>query len=328
MKVSASRSCLAAVAAACLAAMPASAQELASAPPLPVAERRMVVTFDDLPAVAQVDDGLFSTHERITTRLVATIAEHRIPVIGFVNEAKLVTDGATDPRRVALLRRWMDAGLELGNHGYAHVDLHTTPLDAWLADVARGDSVLRTLAQTSGQRPRFFRHPFLHTGRSLEDRRRSEEVLAARGYRVAPVTIDDQDWLFAAAYDYAPDAATRARLADEYVRYMEAITAYYEQQSTALFGREIPQVLLVHANNLNADHFGRVAEMLRGRGYQFIPMAQALDDPAYASADTFTGAGGISWIHRWALTQGKRGAFFAGEPEIVPWVMTLSRQQP
>lgn len=288
----------------------------------------MVITFDDLPGVAQVNDGVLATHARITTRLVATITENRIPVIGFVNEGKLVTDGATDPRRVAFLRQWTDAGLELGNHGYGHLDLHTTPLDAYLADITRGDSVIRMLTRDSGQRPRFFRHPFLHTGRSLDDRRRVDELLTSRGYRVAPVTIDDQDWLFAAAYDYAPDSATRVRLADEYVRYMEAITAYYEQQSTALFGREIPQVLLVHANNLNADHFGRVAEMLRRRGYRFVPMAQALEDSAYASEDTFTGAGGISWIHRWAITQGKRGDFFAGEPPIAPWVMTLSRQQP
>nr|WP_276510219.1 polysaccharide deacetylase family protein [Longimicrobium terrae] len=313
-----------------LAASIASAQGPAAArsPAAPTTERQMVITFDDLPAVAQVNDGVLATHERITTRLIATITENRIPVIGFVNEAKLVTDGAPDPQRIAFLRQWTDAGLELGNHGYAHLDMHTTSLDAYLADITRGDSVTRALTRDSGQRPRYFRHPFLHTGRSLDDRRRVEALLTERGYRVAPVTIDDQDWLFAAAYDYAPDSATRVRLADEYVRYMEAITAYYEQQSTALFGREIPQVLLVHANNLNADHFGRVAEMLRRRGYRFVPMAQALDDPVYASADTFTGAGGISWIHRWAITQGERGDFFAGEPPIAPWVMTLSRQQP
>jgi peptidoglycan/xylan/chitin deacetylase (PgdA/CDA1 family) len=289
-------------------------------------EGRMVaVTFDDLPAIAQRDRSV-ATYERITDGLLRSITEHRVPAIGFVNEEKLLTDGRVDPRRVATLRRWVQAGLELGNHTWSHPDFHTTAVDAYIADVARGDSVTRLLMQAAGRRPRFFRHPFLRTGRSLEDRRRLETFLAERGYRVAPVTIDNNEYIFAAAYDLAPDEATRARVADEYVRYMEAVTAYYEQQSVALFGREIPQVLLLHANNINADHFGRVAEMYRRRGYALVPLEQALRDPAYASEDTYTGPAGITWIHRWALTQGKRGAFFAGEPTLPDWVQALSQR--
>jgi hypothetical protein len=143
---------------------------------------------------------------------------------------------------------------------------------------------------------------------------------------VAPVTIDNSDYLFAAAYDLAPADSVRQRVADEYIRYMEAVTAYYEQQSTALFGREIAQVLLLHANNLNADHFGRLAQMYARRGYTFVPLEHALADPAYASEDTYTGPAGITWIHRWALTRGRRGAFFAGEPTVPDWVQALSRR--
>lgn len=304
---------------------PVAETKLAAAPVKQEA-RQVAITFDDLPALAQGDRST-ATYERITDRLLRVLAEHRVPAIGFVNEEKLLTEGRVDPRRVATLRRWVDAGLELGNHAYSHPDFHTTPVDAYIADVARGDSVTRLVMQAAGRRPRFFRHPFLHSGRTLEDRQKFEAFLAERGYRVAPVTIDNGDYLFAAAYDLAPDQATRQRVADEYVRYMEAVAAYYEQQSTALFGREIPQVLLLHANNINADHFGRLAEMYRRRGYAFVPLEQALEDPAYASADTYTGPAGITWLHRWALTQGKRGAFFAGEPEVPDWVQTLSRRR-
>lgn len=297
----------------------------AVAAPLREEGRQVAITFDDLPALAQGDRSV-ATYERITDGLLRALAEHRVPAIGFVNEEKLLTEGRVDARRVATLRRWADAGLELGNHAYSHPDFHTTPVDAYIADVARGDSVTRLVMQSAGRRPRFFRHPFLHTGRTLDDRRRFETFLAERGYRVAPVTIDNYDYLFAAAYDLAPDAATRARVADEYIRYMEAVTAYYEQQSVAIVGREIPQVLLLHANNINADHFGRLAKMYRGRGYAFIPLEQALADSAYGSADTYTGPAGITWLHRWALTAGKRGAIFAGEPTVPDWVQTLSRQ--
>jgi hypothetical protein len=62
------------------------------------------------------------------------------------------------------------------------------------------------------------------------------------------------------------------------------------------------------------------------RGYAFISLQEALEDPAYASPDTYTGPAGITWLHRWALTQGKRGAFFAGEPTVADWVEALSRR--
>jgi peptidoglycan/xylan/chitin deacetylase (PgdA/CDA1 family) len=293
----------------------------------PQPARQVVITFDDLPAIAQGDRSV-ATYERITDGLLGALGQERVPAIGFVNEEKLRTDGRVDPRRVATLRRWLDAGMELGNHSYSHIDFHRTPVDAYIADVARGDSVTRLVMRPTGRRPRFFRHPFLHTGRTLEDRRRFEAFLAERGYRVAPVTIDNYDYLFAAAYDLAPDSATRVRVADEYVRYMEAVAGYYEQQSVAIVGREIPQVLLLHANNLNAEHFGRLAEMYRRRGYAFVPLEQALRDSAYASADTYTGPAGITWLHRWALTAGKRGAIFAGEPTVPDWVQSLSRRRP
>jgi peptidoglycan/xylan/chitin deacetylase (PgdA/CDA1 family) len=304
-----------------VAATPPSAQQRLAAQPA----RMVAVTFDDLPAVAQGDRSV-ATHAEITDGLLRHIRGQRVPAIGFVNEEKLLTDGRVDERRVALLRQWVQAGLELGNHGYAHLDFHRTPVDAYIADVARGDSVTRRVLGEAGRRPQFFRHPFLHTGRTLEDRRRFEASLAERGYRVAPVTIDNHDYLFAAAYDLALDDSVRARIADEYIRYMEAVAAYYEQQSTALLGREIPQVLLLHANTLNADHFGRLTQMYARRGYAFVPLERALQDPAYASEDTYTGPAGITWLHRWALTQGKRGSFFAGEPEVPEWVQSLSRR--
>jgi peptidoglycan/xylan/chitin deacetylase (PgdA/CDA1 family) len=303
-------------------APPAAAAPTSRQAPAPEPVRMVAVTFDDLPGVAQGDQSV-ATHAEITDGLLRHIREQRVPAIGFVNEEKLLTDGRVDERRVALLRQWAQAGLELGNHGYSHIDFHTHPVDAYIADVARGDSVTRRVLAEVGRRPRFFRHPFLHTGRTLEDRRRFEASLAERGYRVAPVTIDNSDYLFAAAYDLALDDSVRALVADEYLAYMEAVTAYYEQQSTALLGREIPQVLLLHANTLNAEHFGRLAQMYARRGYAFVPLERALQDPAYASEDTYTGSAGITWLHRWALTQGKRGSFFAGEPEVPDWVNAL-----
>ena len=131
--------------------------------------------------------------------------------------------------------------------------------------------------------------------------------------RVAPVTMDNAEWIFARAYLKAK-GRQRRKIADAYLVYMEAKTDYWERQSVALLGREIPQVLLVHANRLNADHFERVAAMLARRGYRFVPLEDALADEAYASPDRFTGAAGISWLHRWALTRGGGSLLVPDEP--------------
>src|SRR5437763_1726084 len=79
--------------------------------------------------------------------------------------------------------------------------------------------------------------------------------------------------------------------------------------SVTLFGREIKQVVLLHANMLNADHFVDLARMMRQRGYSFISLDAALRDDAYASADVYTGDESINWLARWAVTRGvKRSA--------------------
>ena len=160
--------------------------------PQPAADgRRVAITFDDLPIAGVLPRDIASSGE-LTRKLLAGIGAHHVPAIGFVNEDKLTAaDGAVDPQRVELLRRWLDAGIELGNHSYSHADLHTTPLDVFEADVLKGERVTRPLMEQRGLAPRFFRHPFLHTGRDLEKRKEFESFLAAHGYRVAPVTIDN-----------------------------------------------------------------------------------------------------------------------------------------
>jgi peptidoglycan/xylan/chitin deacetylase (PgdA/CDA1 family) len=288
-------------------------------------QRELAVTFDDLPgvSVAGSGEGGLVSLRRMTEKLVRVLSSEHVPAVAFVNEGKLGPAGAADPERVALLRRWSDAGIELGNHTFGHLDFHRVPLVRFEEDVTRGEPVTRALLAERGDRLRWFRHPFLHTGIRLEDKRALDEFLAARGYRIAPVTIDNSEWIFAKAYSSAldsGDAALAGRVAGAYVPYMDAKFDYFERQSRELFGREVRQVLLVHANSLNADHFAQVLRRIRRRGYRLVSLERALEDPAYSTApDTFTGRGGISWLHRWALSSGHRP--LAGEPRAPAFVL-------
>jgi len=282
----------------------------------------MTVTFDDLPSVR-----LRESNEELagmTARLLGHLDKHKIPAIGFVNEGKLYLNGELDDERVDLLRMWCQAGYELGNHTYSHLDLHRTTLDDFQKDLIHGEQVTRPLLENCGMTLRYFRHPLLHTGRELETKQALEEFLAEHGYRVAPVTIDNSEWIFAKAYFDArqeQDAARMKQIAEAYIQYMNAKISYFEEQSLRLFGREIPQVLLLHANHLNADHFGILAKRIQARGYDFVSLEEVLSDEAYQSADTYTGPSGIAWIHRWAITAGQPREFFGDEPGTPQWVL-------
>ena len=287
--------------------------------PQAVPVREVVITFDDLPVGGTVNFTV-ADWERITRDLVSALKRNAIPASGFVNEWKLQPEGAVEPRRVAVLRQWVEAGLELGNHTRSHLDLHSTPLEAFKQDVLLGETITRQLLAAAGRPLRFFRHPFLHTGRTRETKHAFELFLKERGYRVAPVTIDNYDYMFANAFDRAKDSALRQKIAEAYLEYMTDVVAYYERQSSAIMGREMRQVLLLHATALNAGTMDALARMFKKRGYTFISLERALEDPAYESADTYIGPGGITWLHRWALTSGKRRPFFAGEPIIPDWI--------
>jgi peptidoglycan/xylan/chitin deacetylase (PgdA/CDA1 family) len=312
---------------ACAAPVPPADNEPAAAPAEVTPPGRMAITVDDLP-VGPPGRHTTAQQEAITERLLAVLAEHAAPAVGFVNENKLEVDGTVEPRRVAMLEAWLDAGHELGNHGYAHLDLHRVEPDAWLADAWRGEQVTRPLVAAHGGELRWFRHPFLHTGRSAEVQRATAAALAERGYRVAPVTVDNGEWIYADAYADAwnrGDEAALERLGRDYVRYMLEVVEFYEGQAEAIAGGPIPHVLLIHAYALNADWLDPLLDALEARGYGWIELEEALEHSAYARpTHGYTGAGGITWLHRWAITEGVDRAVFRGEPEVPAWVEELA----
>lgn len=274
----------------------------------------MAFTFDDLPGTRLRDAG---DARAVTGDLLRTIRAHRIPVIGFVNEGKLDADPALREPLTKALAAWRDAGAHLGNHTYSHMRFYGATLEEMQADVLRGERVTSRLL---GHRPKYFRHPTLNTGRSLGVKAAFERFLARNGYRIAPVTIDNDEYLYALGYDRARragDEAQMARIGADYVRYMEEIFAFFEALSRDLLGREPPQVLLLHANALNAEYLDELVAMVARRGYRFVSLDAALKDPAYRLKDDFVGNRGPSWLERWAVTQGRRPP---PQPPVPSWV--------
>ena len=180
------------------------------------------------------------------------------------------------------------------------------PLAAVEQDLIRGETVTKQLLSQRGMKLRYFRHPVLLTGPDIETKKAFEKFLKERGYTIAPVTIDNQDFLFAQVYAIAKhrgDEKLMKRIADAYLPYMETMFDFFEKLSVDVLGYEVKQVLLLHANELNADHFDDLARMMRRRGYSFISLEEALKDKAYRLEDAQSSKG-ISWLHRWALAKG------------------------
>jgi peptidoglycan/xylan/chitin deacetylase (PgdA/CDA1 family) len=285
-------------------------------------QRALAVTFDDLP-FASVPTEDPAALEDMTQRLLQDAQHAKVPAVGFINEAKLYRQGVLDPSRVALLQHWLDAGFELGNHTYSHLSLNRSSLDAFEADVLRGEAVTRPLVESQGRSLRWFRHPFLHLGTTPEIRMVLQQFLDAHGYRVAPVTVNNAEWIFASAYARAQGQGNQEavrRIGAAYVPYMDAVFRENEALALDLFGRPISHVLLLHANSLNADYFSQLADMLRGRGYRFVTLDEATKDPAYASLLGFGGPEGESWLERWGRHVGLRPSPEPAVPRfVVQW---------
>jgi peptidoglycan/xylan/chitin deacetylase (PgdA/CDA1 family) len=268
-------------------------------------QREIAITVDDLPASA-ADHMSSSEILDMTTKLLTTLRDQKIPAVGFVNEKKLYKPGEVDDR-IKSLSMWLDYGFELGNHTYSHASLNRVGLKAWEEEIVRGETVTRMLLAQHKMQLRYFRHPYLDVGRDLETRRQAEAFLVDRGYLIAPITMDAWDWAYAGVYDDARrrgDTALQQQLVSSYFSYTTAVFDYYEKFSKDLLGYEPKQIILLHGNWLEADHIGELFDRLRKRGYKFISLQDALSDAAYSLPDEFVGEEGTNWIDHWAITRG------------------------
>lgn len=299
---------------------------LALAHPAVAQERRVAVTFDDLPF--QADEATLCDPTRmmaITQDFVAMLKPLDTHGAAFVNAGRMC-DAERDATLPRILNIWLDGGLDLGNHTFSHINIHRTTTEAYLADVDAGSPIVREVLEARGQRLRWFRHPYLFTGETPEKHDAIAAGLSQRGYTVAPVTIDNNDWMFADVYRKAEqlgDTALMQRIGLAYVAHMTTVLEFFEPYSAEVAGgREPAQVLLLHANSLNQTYYPQIHALYLARGYRFVPLEEALADPIYGHADTYVRANGISWLHRWMATDGRP---IRWEPEPPAWIVAANK---
>ena len=296
---------------------------IALAAPAAAQDRRVAVTFDDLPFQPSQPDDLCDPERAmaVTAEFLAMLAPLDSHATGFVNEGHVC-----EAQRATLLPRlldaWLDAGLGLGNHTFDHLDINKVTAEAWLANVDEGAIYTRQALERRGQTLVWFRHPFLHAGDTAEKKAAADAGLAARHYRIAPVSMDNSDWMFAGAYrraEAAGDTERMRRIGEAFVAYMdEALDFWGPYSAEVAGGQEPPQVLLLHAHSLNRDWYPQIHALFLRRGYRFVTLEEAMADPIYARPDPYVGPGGLSWLHRWRRADVPTDVRW--EPEPPAWI--------
>ncbi len=288
--------------------------------------KKICVSVDDLPIVPYgIEDHNFQTN--ITKKLINTFDAFEIPAIGYVNERKLYKDGQLDSTKLELLIHWVEKGYELGNHTYSHHSYNKVSDSLYFADIIQGENHIKPLLAKYGQQLRYFRHPYLHAGQDSAKYFTLNRFLKEHGYQPAPITIDNDDYIFAKAYHNAykdNDQSLMKKIGTEYVNYMEQKLHFFEQRSQDVFGRNINHTLLIHASLLNSEYLDELAAMYVKNGYTFITQEEALKDPAYSEPMKFFTQYGISWIFRWGISKGMANkALRSGDIEVPEMVMEV-----
>jgi peptidoglycan/xylan/chitin deacetylase (PgdA/CDA1 family) len=223
----------------------------------------MALTLDDYP-LAESSAPSHSRCEAMWSALRDALRAHHAPCTWFV------VAGAVDDRAA----RFLDTTADVGNHTAQHLALTDVAAHEFLRDV---DSADRKLAHWLSA-PKLFRYPYLREGESHAKQEQVRDGLAARGYVNATATIAPRDW----EYDALP-------LTEELVgRYIMRVEE--EARRACTIARDIPHVLVLHVNALNATAFAPLLAALAPE-WEFVSLRDALADPFYRQTVPPSGIG-------------------------------------
>ncbi|KQY36037.1 polysaccharide deacetylase [Caulobacter sp. Root487D2Y] len=239
---------------------------------------KMALTFDDLPTHSALPPGV--SRIDVAGRLLAAFHDAGTgPVYGFINGV----GEEREPDSAGVLSLWRAAGHPLANHTWSHMNLNTNSLADWEADLVRDEPLLEK--HMAGQDWRWLRYPFLSEGETPDKRVAAREALKARGYRIASVTMSFGDYAWNEPYARCMtkgDAAAVAVLEASYLKAAKDSLDYSRGLSAALYGRDIPYVLLMHAGAFDARMAPRLLKLYRDNGVTFVSLEEAERDKFYA----------------------------------------------
>ncbi|MFI4918695.1 MAG: polysaccharide deacetylase family protein, partial [Legionellales bacterium] len=174
-----------------------------------------------------------------------------------------------------LLYRFRDAGFGLANHTWSHANLNRVTAKEYINEIHKADALLLPLLT----QPKYFRYPYLAMGTG-DKQAEIRHYLAKEHYQIAPITTDSKDFIFNQCLFSVPELGRRNYFDELKPFYLDFIwhqTLRAQEQSRARGNPDQAQILLIHANLLNAYALPDIIKMYKQRGYTFISLNKALN---------------------------------------------------
>jgi len=247
--------------------------------------KQLAITFDDLP-FGYARNLTIAEQRKAVTRVLAVLEKHRVKATVFV-----IGRSVTDANR-GLVDAVLRAGHFVGNHSFSHQDLGVVSAEDYILDIQKGEAAIKPWLKGV----QYFRYPFLRQGNTIEKRDAVLSWLASRGIVVAPVTIDNNDYLYNQRLVDAKAEGRTMEVRDAYLDHMTEAAAYYDAKGRARTGRAVRQVLLLHMNYLNSLYLDDLLQRFRDDGWSFITFEEALKDEVYRLKYDYVGLKGAGHL--------------------------------
>lgn len=224
-------------------------------------KKEIAITIDDLPFVGEYRNFHLNM-------IMNSMKEQHVPATGFIIASEIRKDNWD------ALRKFRDAGFGLGNHTYSHANLNKLEVKEYIREIKKADTIILPVITE----PKYFRYPYLAMS-SGSKKNKILCYLAKNNYQVAPITIDSKDFVFNQRLLSVPEIDRRAYLDELKSFYLDFIwqqTLKAEEHTQYHHNPDQAQILLIHANLLNAYVLPDLINYYKKNGYTFVSLEDAL----------------------------------------------------
>ena len=224
-------------------------------------KKTIAITIDDLPFVGE-------SRNFHLNMMINTLKEQQVPATGFIIASEVSNNNWET------LHKFRNEGFSLGNHTYSHANLNKLKVKEYIHEIKQADTILSEVLTE----PKYFRYPYL----AMSTGSKKNKILcylAKNNYQVAPITVDSKDFIFNQRLFSVPEMKRRAYLEELKPLYLDYIwqqTLKAEEHTQYHHNPEQSQILLIHANLLNAYVLPDIISFYKEKGYSFVSLEDAL----------------------------------------------------
>jgi peptidoglycan/xylan/chitin deacetylase (PgdA/CDA1 family) len=259
---------------------------LFAAPPA-LADKRLAITFDDVPR----GRGAFFTPDQRTIRLIAGLHTAGVKQAAFYLVPGQIghDDGIGGEERI---EAYVAAGHVIADHSFTHPHLSELSVADYMANVDKAEAFLKG---REGRRP-WFRYPFLDEGQG--DKAKVAAVraaLKALGLHNGYATVDGSDWYIEAMTADAVSAGKKIDmdgLRTLYVTTMVGAADFADSLALKTWHRQPAQVIVLHETDIAALFIPDLVAALRKDGWRIVTADEAYADPISKLAPNVPSANG------------------------------------